>query len=89
MERLTQAEAIATANLLAGVVGKAHARQMDSPMRSAWASKLTRASSMKLNAPSWLWNSVVELAATHEAAYLQHCQQYALDKAGRASRRAS
>ncbi len=28
-----------------------------------------------------LWSSVVELAATHEAAYLQHCRQYALDKA--------
>jgi uncharacterized protein (DUF2252 family) len=30
---------------------------------------------------SWLWSSVVELAATHEAAYLEHCRQYALDRA--------
>jgi uncharacterized protein (DUF2252 family) len=80
MERLTQAEAIATANLLAGVVGKAHARQMDFRSRSEWASELTRTQSKALKAPSWLWSSVVELAATHEAAYLQHCRQYSLER---------
>ncbi len=80
MESLTQAEAIATANLLAGVVGKAHGRQMGYRTREAWAKELTRAHSKTLDAPSWLWSSVVELAATHEAAYLQHCRQYALDQ---------
>ena len=81
MENLTQAEAIDAATLFAGVVGKAHARQMDPKIREAWATELTRARSKTLNAPSWLWSSVVELAATHEAAYLNHCRQYALDKA--------
>jgi uncharacterized protein (DUF2252 family) len=85
MEGLSQSEAIAAAYLFAGVVGKAHARQMDSKTRQAWAVKLTpkrtTARSKTLNAPSWLWSSVVELAATHEAAYLQHCRQYALDQA--------
>ena len=81
MENLTQAEAIDAANLFAGVVGKAHARQMDQKTREAWAAELTRSRSKTLNAPSWLWSSVVELAATHEAAYLQHCRQYALEKA--------
>ena len=85
MESLTQTEAIAAANLFAGVVGKAHARQMDTKTREAWAAKLTvqplAGKSRKLAAPSWLWSSVVELAATHEAAYLQHCRQYALEKA--------
>jgi uncharacterized protein (DUF2252 family) len=91
MERLTQAEAIAAANLFASVVGKAHARQMDQATREAWAAKLvpavtsTKSNSKpvtkKLNAPSWLWSSVVELVASHEAAYLQHCRQYALDSA--------
>ena len=80
MERLTQAEAIDAANLFAGVVGKAHARQLDPKTREAWATELTRARSKILNAPSWLWSSVVELAATHEAAYLNHCRQYALEK---------
>ncbi len=91
MERLTQAEAIAAANLFAGVVGKAHARQMDQATREAWAAKLapettstnsrSKSGTKKLNAPSWLWSSVVELVASHEAAYLQHCRQYALDSA--------
>jgi uncharacterized protein (DUF2252 family) len=83
MENLTQAEAIDAANLFAGVVGKAHARQMDPKTREAWAAQLAPATnkSKTLNAPSWLWSSVVELAATHEAAYLQHCRQYALEKA--------
>jgi uncharacterized protein (DUF2252 family) len=84
MERLTQAEAIAAAYLFAGVVGKAHARQMDPKTRESWAARLTvqplSGKSRKLAAPSWLWSSVVELAATHEAAYLQHCRQYALEK---------
>jgi hypothetical protein len=30
-------------------------------------------------APSWLWSSVVELVASHEAAYLEHCRRYAVD----------
>ena len=81
MENLTQAEAIDAATLFAGVVGKAHARQMDPKTREAWAVQLAPKPSKILNAPSWLWSSVVELAATHEAAYLQHCRQYALDKA--------
>jgi uncharacterized protein (DUF2252 family) len=29
-----------------------------------------------LDAPSWLWSSVV--VAKHEAAYLDHCRRYAL-----------
>jgi uncharacterized protein (DUF2252 family) len=32
-----------------------------------------------LDAPSWLWSSVVELVANHEAAYLEHCRKYALE----------
>lgn len=93
MEDLTQAEAIAAANLFAGVVGKAHARQMDEATRKNWAArlapKLSRSSATSpaktknktLNAPSWLWSSVVELASTHEAAYLEHCRLYALERA--------
>jgi len=85
MEDLTQSDAIAAAYLFAGVVGKAHARQMDAKTCKAWAAKLipkrSTGRSKNLNAPSWLWSSVVELAASHEAAYLQHCRQYALDKA--------
>jgi uncharacterized protein (DUF2252 family) len=31
-----------------------------------------------LDAPRWLWSGVLDLAALHEAAYLEHCRQYAL-----------
>jgi uncharacterized protein (DUF2252 family) len=80
MEGLTQVEAIAAASLFAGVIGKAHARQLDWQARRSWAKELMRNRSRSLNAPSWLWTSVVDLAASHEAAYLEHCRQYALDR---------
>jgi uncharacterized protein (DUF2252 family) len=78
MENLTQQEAVASANLFAGIVGKAHARQMDGATRRAWAAEMGRSHSRKLDAPSWLWNAVVDLAAGHEAAYLHHCRDFAL-----------
>ncbi len=82
LDRLTQQEAILTARLLGGVVGKAHARQLNRPDRLAWAKTLSSRHSRDLSAPGWLWNSIVELVATHEAAYLQHCRRYALEQAG-------
>ncbi len=81
MESLTQKEAIAAANLFAGVVGTAHGRQMDTKTRQQWAAELTRNRSKTLDAPSWLWTSVVDLVGSHEAAYLNHCRLYALGKA--------
>jgi uncharacterized protein (DUF2252 family) len=77
MEGLTRADAISAANLFAGVVGRAHARQMDRTARKEWANDLQRNRTKTLDAPSWLWTSVVDLVATHEAAYLNHCRQYA------------
>ena len=35
--------------------------------------------SKRLDAPSWLWSSIVGLVASHEAAYLEHCRRYALE----------
>jgi len=32
-----------------------------------------------LDAPSWLWSSIVELVVPHEKAYLAHCRRYALE----------
>jgi uncharacterized protein (DUF2252 family) len=77
LDRLTQEEAIAAARYLAGVVGKAHGSQMDAKTRSAWLGTLRKQHSKDLNAPSWLWSSVVALIADHEAAYLEHCRRYA------------
>ncbi|WP_375507457.1 DUF2252 domain-containing protein [uncultured Caballeronia sp.] len=81
VEQLTQEEAMKAARFLAMVVGKAHARQMDKSGRRAWLSELRRARSKSLDAPSWLWNSIVALVSSHEAGYLEHCRRYALTPA--------
>ncbi len=77
LDRLTQEQAVAAARYLAGVVGKAHGRQMDARTRSSWLGKLRKQHSKSLDAPSWLWSSVVALIADHETAYLEHCRSYA------------
>ncbi len=50
---------------------------MDAATRKQWATELTRNRSKTLNAPSWMWTSIVELIASHETAYLEHCRLYA------------
>jgi uncharacterized protein (DUF2252 family) len=77
IERLTTEQAMKAASFLAGVVGKAHARQMDRPARARWTRELERQRSKTLDAPSWLWSSVVALIGKHEVAYLEHCRKYA------------
>ena len=77
IDRLTQDQAVAAARFLAGVVGKAHGRQMDSKTRASWLAKLKKQHSNSLDAPSWLWSSVVALITDHETAYLEHCRRYA------------
>jgi uncharacterized protein (DUF2252 family) len=81
IDRLSRTEAVECARYLAEVVGKAHARQMDASTRKEFNSSLQAHRRARLDAPSWLWASVVELAATHEAAYLEHCRRYALSQA--------
>jgi uncharacterized protein (DUF2252 family) len=81
IEHLDRSEAMDLAGFLAGVVGHAHARQLDAPNRRQWLTTLQRNRSRSLDAPSWLWNSVVELVAAHEAAYLEHCRRFAMDEA--------
>jgi uncharacterized protein (DUF2252 family) len=76
--RLSNKEVTALAGYLAGVVGRAHGRQMDAATRNSWRAELTRARTANLDAPSWLWSSVVELVSTHEAAYLEHCRRVIL-----------
>lgn len=83
LERLGEAEACRLARFLGNVVGTAHARQMDADTRHDWHRDLLRGRSKTLDAPSWLWTSVVELVASHEGAYLEHCRRYALTAAAR------
>jgi uncharacterized protein (DUF2252 family) len=77
IDRLTREEAVAAASYLACIVGKAHARQMDTATRKRWTQELNRNRSKSLDAPGWMWRSVVELIASHETAYLEHCRRYA------------
>jgi uncharacterized protein (DUF2252 family) len=81
LTELTRQEATSAAHLLAMVVGKAHGRQMDVDTRQKWQSTLNRNRSKSLDAPSWLWESIVQLVAIHESAYLEHCRQYAMQSA--------
>jgi uncharacterized protein (DUF2252 family) len=78
IDQLTRSEAVNSARYLAEVVGKAHARQMDASTRKEFAATFSMRKAARLDAPSWLWSSVVELASAHEAAYLEHCRSYAL-----------
>lgn len=78
VDQLNQTEAMDVARYLAQVVGRAHGRQMDRSTRHAWLKELQRSRSKTIDAPSWLWHSVVELVGSHEAAYLEHCRRYAL-----------
>lgn len=79
--QFSRAEAILAARYLAFVVGKAHARQLEPQDRQAWRQALDARGPGHLEAPSWLWQAVVDLAARHEAAYLEHCRRYALSAA--------
>jgi uncharacterized protein (DUF2252 family) len=79
IEKLTIDEAMKSASFLASVIGKAHGRQMDESVRKNWADTLEKNRSKSLDAPSWLWSSVVSLIGSHETAYLEHCRRYAND----------
>jgi uncharacterized protein (DUF2252 family) len=78
LSTLSDVEARATARALAVVVGRAHARQLDIATRTEWGNELKRAGTRSLDAPSWLWSTVVDLIGVHERAYLEHCRRYAL-----------
>ncbi len=79
INQLTQEEATKAARYLSMIVGKAHGDQMDAATRPSWRKELMRNRSKSLDAPSWLWSSVVDLVTIHEAAYLDHCRRYALN----------
>jgi uncharacterized protein (DUF2252 family) len=78
IDQLSREEAVGAARYLAEVVGRAHSRQMDAATRREFSKSFSVRRSTRLDAPSWLWSSVVELASIHEAAYLEHCRTYAL-----------
>ena len=74
MSVLDRKEAARVAGYLAAVVGQAHGRQMQSDERKDWCKELRRNRAKALNAPSWLWRSVVDLLLDHQSGYLEHCR---------------
>ncbi|MFJ1253174.1 DUF2252 family protein [Cupriavidus sp. CuC1] len=81
IETLPQDEAGRVAMYLGEVLGNAHARQMDLATQRTWLRELARNRSKQLDAPSWLWTSVLDLIASHEVGYLEHCRKFALGPA--------
>ena len=81
IKQLTQEEARKLARYLATIVGKAHARQMDIATQKLWKKELQHNRGKSLDAPYWLWSSIVELVANHEGSYLEHCRKYSHEKA--------
>jgi uncharacterized protein (DUF2252 family) len=81
VDQFTRREAVQASRYLAYVVGRAHGQQMDAATRAAWLDELAKQRTGDLDAPSWLWRSVVALAARHEEGYLTHCRRYALTEA--------
>ncbi|TFW16592.1 DUF2252 family protein [Duganella callida] len=78
IEQLGIDDAVRTASHLAYVVGRAHASQMDPGARADWLQALMAQPGKGHTTPDWLWNSVVQLVASHEAGYLEHCRKFAL-----------
>jgi uncharacterized protein (DUF2252 family) len=81
IEHFSREEAMTIARYLAGVVGRAHGRQLDKVERQKWLTHLSKNHVKSLEAPSWLWSSIVELLSIHEVAYLEHCRRFALAQA--------
>jgi uncharacterized protein (DUF2252 family) len=61
---------------LGRVVGDAHVRQMSAKDREDWHRTLRQSRSKVVDAPSWLWQAIVEALASHERGYLQHCRRH-------------
>ncbi len=79
IEQFTRTEAVEAAAYLAFVVGAAHARQLSDTARRSWAAEITARRDDALEAPTWLWQGIVEMAGAHEIGYLEHCRKYALE----------
>ncbi|WCT75466.1 DUF2252 family protein [Sphingomonas naphthae] len=80
VEQFTESQAVKAARYLAFIVGKAHARQMDRGQRNSWRRTLLDHHGSGIDAPTWLWQAVVDLSGSHEAGYLEHCRRYALQR---------
>ena len=78
LDEITAEQGRAVAYYLGMVVGRAHRRQLDPDQTRAWSTEMATHRTKNIDAPSWLWQSLVELVAVHEHGYLEHCRRFAL-----------
>jgi uncharacterized protein (DUF2252 family) len=78
LDRIEPTDARRLAFYLGKVVGRAHRRQLTTDQTLAWTTELAAHRTKNLDAPSWLWQALIQLVALHEHAYLEHCRRYAL-----------
>ncbi|TPM95045.1 DUF2252 domain-containing protein [Mesorhizobium sp. B2-1-3A] len=80
IDSLTGEQTQTIAHHLGAIVGLSHRQQMEDAAWQSWTKDLRRTADAKADAPTWLWASVVDLLASHELAYLDHCRRFALAK---------
>ncbi|TXM70729.1 DUF2252 family protein [Methylobacterium sp. WL120] len=73
VDQFASKSALGVAGYLAYVVGDSHGRLMDAEARRDWRRAVRQRGTAEIDAPDWLWKSVVALSGRHEAAYLDHC----------------
>jgi len=78
IDTLPQAEATEVARYLGAVVGVAHGGQLSRNDAGVWRRELQRRHGKSIDAPFWLWTSIVDLVGRHERQYLDHCRRWAL-----------
>jgi uncharacterized protein (DUF2252 family) len=82
--QFSRKQAERAAAYLAFVVGRAHARQLTDAQRERWRVAFSKRPDRAIDAPSWLWRAIVDLAGAHESEYLEHCRRYVLGTERRA-----
>ena len=78
LDQISEEDTRGVAYYLGQVVGRAHGRQLDEGARREWKHEMASRRSKRIDAPGWLWTSLIELVSKHEGAYLEHCRRYAL-----------
>ena len=78
LDQIAATEARGVAYYLGRVVGRAHRRQLDRDSTRRWSAEMASHRTKNIDAPSWLWQALIQLVALHEHGYLEHCRRYAL-----------
>ncbi|MCO5399188.1 DUF2252 family protein [Ralstonia soli] len=77
VDKLEQEDATVLAAYLGNIVGLAHGSQMPPDVATAWGRELRARHGRSIDAPFWLWSSIVDLVGLHERQYLEYCRTWA------------